>query len=267
LATKGAGQPEDRALYQKMLYSLMRPVFEEREPLKTGDLRIIEDCLASGETIAGVLTALKERTTIGVKGKIRVDVAVATTQGVLILREFAKQNELNLELNVGYLAYGLSAGTAIKGSEARAHANYITYPPEFVKNLPPEIRNRLGQCLNPESGNIEVVGDMGDFGKSLPEDFEKAGKYPWNKYRTQDPHGERGPKETTLYQSIDSQIPICMFFADGGYLELAMWRSATFEDVLRKVNIIVLDAKRVWAEKEGYGVLMGKVPKELIVTS
>lgn len=146
--------------------------------------RIIEDCIASGDTIMGVLTLLNRQRKVPKGGKVRIDVVVSTTQGILILKEFAKQNNLSLEINAGYLAYGLSKGRKILQSSARIHANYLVYPQELLELLPEETATELERLKSDD--NIYVVGDMGDAAKRLRQNWNK--KYPWNRLRT-DNHG------------------------------------------------------------------------------
>jgi len=252
--------PKIRGEYQKHLFATVKPVLEAESRY---DLRNVEDCLASGETIAGGLIALEEKTQIETGGRIRADVAVATTQGILVLREFTQQNHLKLELNVGCLAYGLPAGAEVEGTEARAHANYITYPPELLNQLSPAIQEQLESYTDPQDGNIYVVGDMGDFGMSMPSVYDQ--ECPWNSFRI-DSHGDRNPQMVKIPFFFNKRKPTIVYFANGGWPMKAM---AGLALVNIDANQIVFDARRVWAEEEefGYGVLIDKIHQELLIYS
>lgn len=267
IARENSNRPEgnkindskQRAKYQGHLYGIMKPILAKESEY---NLRIIEDCIASGETIAGVLAALAEKSKIPVGGKIRVDVAVATTQGILVLREFARQNNLNLEINVGYLAYGLSRGVDVPGTNARAHANYITYPPGVLADERISVKARafLADQADEIDQNVYVVGDMGDIGKSMRKEYDS--RYPWNSFRI-DKHGDRNEIEINLPLFFDENRPAILYFANGGYLMKAM-RGLAVPNIW--ANQVVFDAKRVWAQKDeyGYGVLIKNIPEELL---
>lgn len=261
LAKKKLDNPDFRAEYQQHLYEVVKPVLTvTSEP--EYKLRVIEDCIASGETIAGVLAALAEKSKIPVGGKIRVDVAVATTQGILVLREFARQNNLNLEINVGYLAYGLSRGVDVPGTNARAHANYITFPQEVLNDERISVKARalLAKQADNVDQNVYVVGDMGDIGKSMRKEYDS--RYPWNSFRI-DKHGDRNEVEINLPLFFKENRPTVLYFANGGYLMKAM-RGLAVPNVW--ANQVVFDAKRVWAQEDeyGYGVLIKNIPEELL---
>ncbi len=244
-----------RGDYQKQVAEIMEPILKHKQDdLNNPNVfRIIEDCLASGDTIVGVLSLLSEKSRVDFGDKkIRIDVAVATTQGVLVLKKFAKDNNLNLELNVGYLAYGLSQGEKKDG--VKMHANYITYPPEIVDRLTPEMGEKLKRYCY-------VVGDMGDLFRSMENSFDD--QYSLNRLRT-DSHGDREQvEESVVSRQIDLLKPMVLFFANGGYFMRALWKSIYPDS---NINEIIFSAKRTWSDDPayGYGVLIYDLPEEIL---
>ena len=218
--TKGFGDIVIRAEYQSLIAKLMSPIIKKNSNYH---LRIIEDCIASSDSIAGVLRLLKNIKPKMVDGVIRIDVAVASTQGIIVIKKIAQQNKLKLELNVGYLAYGLSSG--------KAHANYMIYPDEIKKKLQIDFN--------------DVVGDMGDAFKSLPVDYDNECQ--WNRFR-------RGIK-SQLNKPLDLKKPTILYFANGGYFMKALKHYLLSDN---DDNEVVFSAKRIWSsdKKYGYGVLI-----------
>jgi len=256
LASWGFKEAETRARYQRELYSVMEPVLA-----REGDhtIRIVEDCVASADTIMGFLAEVMAEGSLikADTGKIRIDVAAITAQGTLVLKKFAEDNNLDIELNAGYMAFTLSEGepSRVENSPARVHANYLNYAPEILSRLSSMekvyILQRLGklsgdvQFLGPKRGPsleeidvllieslVYVVGDMGDAAKGISAEEQKAliEKYgnmlalPWNTNRT-DPHGDHPGKgeSSVLYfdQYVDRMYlpwPLEVYFANGGYL-------------------------------------------------
>jgi len=224
LAEKDLEDENIRGEYQQKVYELMKPVLSVS--LFPVNLRIVEDCLASGDTISGLLTLLKTKTKLDPQ-KVRIDLLVATTQGVRLLQEFAKSNAIELELNIGYLAYCLSEN------------NYITYPANSKYHF--------------------VVGDMGDAAKSLGKSYDQI--YPWNSFR-QDTHGGRNKTATSPGNHFGSDKPTIVYLANGGYLMQAILKNRLGKQI---ANEIMLSGKRVWDEKRGYGVLIDLLPIDLLV--
>ena len=258
LAVRGFDDKESRAQYQSGLYKLMLPVIRKDSE---SSLRIVEDCLASGDTIIGVLTTLAEKTNLNLS-RVRIDVAVATAQGILVLKKFAQDNGLEIELNVGHLAFGLSEGKKVRGGWE--HANYITYPDELLRELDkllPVTKKKL-EGFRDKDGNIYVVGDMGDAAKSLPEEHDQ--NHPWNIFRN-DTHGQRnkGKIGDTEY---DHSKPTFVYLTNGGYLMRAYYRHILSQlNPLEIPSEVVFSAKRRWTEEYGYGVLLKDLPKEIMV--
>jgi len=257
-AAQGFTNQDNRAQYQSELYKLMSPVITKNSE---SPLRIIEDCLASGDTIIGVLTTLAEKTNLNLS-QVRIDVAVATAQGILVLKKFAQDNGLKIELNVGHLAFGLSEGKKVRGGWE--HANYITYPDELLRELDkllPVTKKKL-EGFRDKDGNIYVVGDMGDAAKSLPEEHDQ--NHPWNIFRN-DTHGQRnkGKIGDTEY---DHSKPTFVYLTNGGYLMRAYYRHILSQlNPLEIPSEVVFSAKRRWTEEYGYGVLLKDLPKEIMV--
>jgi hypothetical protein len=233
LAQYGCEKASVRADYQLNTFKLIKPIILKESDQKN-DLRIIEDCLASGDTIMGVLNVFKKQEKPC--RKVRIDILTATGQGLLVLKKFAEENKIKLELNVGYLAYGLSAG--IKRGGVREHANYLVYPSRLKRQL--------------KIPYVFVVGDMGDGAKSLPESYVK--KCPWNKFRN-DEHGQRKLKVQNLkVKTYNNSLETLVYLTNGGYLMKAFY-DWFFPD--NKNPEIILSANRKWLEKPyGYGVLV-----------
>ncbi|MFO0703330.1 MAG: hypothetical protein U0525_01230 [Patescibacteria group bacterium] len=173
IASKGFENANVRAEYQKNIFEIMSPIFDYGKTKKTKvDYWIVEDCLASGDTLIGVMSLLTTKHQVKT---VRIDVAVATTIGVDLILETAASLGIALILNIGFLAYGLSKGE--KQGHARLHANYITYPIQIKEKLKKSTKQKIEQLVAPD-GNIYVVGDMGDGAKSMDNTFDM--KYPWN---------------------------------------------------------------------------------------
>lgn len=258
-----------KADYQREVEKLIRPIFKkESEP----DLYIPEDCLASADSLIGTLSYLLTRTKLARRErrvKVRIDVLTATAQGVLVLKKFAQDNHLDLELNVGYLAFGLSGGSPIdEETKVREHANYLVYPDD----LSVEYLTKLANQSWYQEGGRQVVGDMGDAAIRLLN--QEA--CPWENYRT-DQHGfpielQREAKDEEEIE-FDSSKPTLIGLRNGGYLMLALWKYVqSLRGIEKEIPFqeFTFDAKRVWGyiegggEKEKYGVLLNHIPEKLL---
>ena len=226
---KGAyGEEYDklRLEYQKKVATIMLPILKRsRASVESGSekvLEINEDCIATGDSIVGLLTMLQGLGIDDIKNKqIKINVAVATGQGILILKQFAEENGFNLEINAGYLAYGLYEGIQIptQGTykEAWAHSNYIIYTPEVLEQIRDKKMNGPTIAKSLEKKQF-VVGDMGDWVKSLSDKYDV--EYPPNRHRVLDPHGDRGVREryeTAFQDNYDRNANISLYLANGGY--------------------------------------------------
>jgi hypothetical protein len=155
-----------------------------------------------------------------------------------------------MEINIGYLAYGLSSGVRESSLPVPIHANYITYPVEVAAYLS-EPKAQEIYSLKQQDGNCYVVGDMGDAFKSLPEEYDS--KYPWNQFR-EDPHGDRNSQGPNLFGFRPGQ-KTAAYMANGGYFMRSLYRYVHPDETIGEW---VVSAKRIWSDdpKYGYGVLI-----------
>jgi hypothetical protein len=252
---EGKDSPELRLKYQQDAAEILTPVIREQSNY---GIRIIEDCIATGDSIIGVLKMLSTISKVPVEGNktIRIDVAVATAQGLLILEKFAQQNNLKIDINVTSLAYGLSKGVDVEGTTAKAHSNYLVYP-EFMKKKFPLL------------GHYEfVVGDMGELFKSLSKDYDEV--FGPNASRVNDLHGDRNVDEDVRiidYSRLDLRKPITIYLANGGYFTRAL-KHYLYPDTYSQE--VIIRASRSVTEDAGFGVRLGgigkndKIPNEIL---
>ena len=271
--------PDDRILYQTSLFEIVRPVLKFPSK-KIPSIHIIEDCVASGDTIMGVLAALNQKTKIETVANVRIDVAVATAQGALLIREFARDNNgIRIELNVGHMAFGLSEGVRSEKGKGLEHANYITYPPGLLETFDMLYDRRIANIIVESVGlrlnggrkldkDIFVVGDMGDAGRSVNLDSNTS--VPWNKYR-RDPHGVMTTSDQIEESTIKEGVyPTIVYLANGGYLMRAFYHhllvlKGMARDERNGLSEMVFDAKRRFDENsETYGVLLSNIDPILI---
>ncbi|MBI3366440.1 hypothetical protein HY041_02320, partial [Candidatus Roizmanbacteria bacterium] len=247
-----------RAKYQKEIAQVIRPVLEHK-PVDGYHVRIVEDCIASGDTIIGALSLLIHKDKLKEGETVRVDVSVATTQGILLLREFAKQNGIRLKINAGYLAYGLSEGIKDVEYDVRDHANYLVYPD----------MDEFGSLRQKQ-----VVADMGEGLKSFKDRDGKKYLLPWNVERgkERDSHGdheERPDEALTSHTFLDRDYPYLFVFANGGYGMHAYHQWINKEnrngDLKATHNVVVMRASRLWSinDELGYGVALAEIPEKL----
>jgi len=267
-----------RIEYQKALADIIEPVLRYRQNHESAvAIRIVEDCLATGDSILGVLSALYNKTKVNELGRVRVDVAVATTQSILILRKFAKDNGIELELNIGYLAFGLSKGKRTPG-KGLEHSNYITYPAPLLQefddlffDLGWNIEELVGKKRTKKHRDgIQVVGDMGDAAQSVDKSFDRD--IPWNALRN-DTHGARKADLFNKQINFKNNIhPTLLFMANGGYMMRSFFQYF-LKPNLKKTSGLMISAKRRFDEGEdgigaqglGFGVLLSDIPKQLII--
>lgn len=254
LAAQDPNNENNRLQYQNRLSTIINPVVKAPS---NSPLRIVEDCLASGDTIIGVIKTLAEKTKLSNLGTITIDVAVASTQGILLLKKFAEDNNIKLELNLGYVAFGLSDGE--KAPVGYDGANYITYPEELVDELTTLFPDRVGELNELRKYNY-VVGDMGEFAKRIPT-FAKVAK--WEQYRV-DSHGQGGQDIDRLPKFNDKVGQHLLYLTNGGYLMRAYYNYFNNPDGEKELSEIVFSAKRRWTKEFNYGVLLKDVPKEII---
>jgi len=259
-AALGTDNSVNRMIYQDNLSHIMEPLLRSQT---NAPLRIIEDCLASGDTLAGVIKTLAERSEFDKNlGKITIDVAVATAQGVFLLKKFAQENGINIELNVGYLAFGLSQG--IKRDIGYEHANYIIYPNELITELTELFPEKKKEILALKGK--QVVGDMGEFGKLIPERVPDGAPIIalWNHYRADNHGGQNGSDfQNPKYNKEDNQH--LLYLSNGGYLMRAYHHYFNNKNLSSDFSEIVFSAKRRWTEEFGYGVLLKDLPIEIML--
>ncbi len=246
-----------RANYQREIAQVIRPVLEYN-PFDQYHARIVEDCIASGDTIIGALSLLMHKNKLEAGEIVRVDVNVATTQGILLLREFAKQNGIRIKINAGYLAYGLSEGVKDTEYSVRDHANYLVYPD----------MDEFGSLRDKQ-----VVADMGEGLKSFDDKYGREHNLPWNEERGKDRdfHGDHTFRsdETLTSNFFNDEDPYLFVFANGGYGMHAFhqWinKENTKKDLKDTHNVVVMRASRLWSinEELGYGVAIAEIPDKL----
>lgn len=256
LAARGTEDPKNRVHYQDNLAQLIEPVLKTPSD---APLRIVEDCLASGDTLIGVIKAIGDKTKLADHdlGKITIDVAVATTQGVLLLKKFAQDNGINIELNVGYLAYGLSEGKKTAATIGREHANYINFPEELIYEIE-TVRPEITTLLKPDD---QVVGDMGDFSKLIPHDDPEAPQ--WNSYRSDTYGGPNGTgfPEPDYEENANQHL---LYLSNGGYLMRGLYQYFNNPSGAIKYSEMVFAAKRRWTQEQGYGVLFRDMSDKIL---
>lgn len=209
--------PDDRAEYQSSLATLVQPMVVTTPEVK--GIRIFDDCLASADSIYGYLYSRLEAP--GGEDKmregVRIDVAVATPQAIMLLKRFAEVKGFPLEINVSHLAYGLN------------EKNYITYPEELLSSgLIDEEKVAMIRSLDKVTGGLYVVGDMGNAQMGISqEDLDRIRKekgesaYLWFNNTRTDPHGEHPLHGEHVLVSDIREADYFMdfvYFARGGYL-------------------------------------------------
>jgi len=255
----GFDDPKNRLQYQHHMLQSVKPFYADKSEPKYR-VRIFDDCLASGDSIAGYLYKLCSEENPLLKQGVEVMVVTATAQSILFLKSFAQSLGIDLSIKVGQLAFGLSEGTT-KNNGVREHANYITYPKELLKLLPEEIAKQLESYQIDINGEklIQVVGDMGAAEEGIQveelremlKDLPSYIDYWWND-RREDPHGRHPMRKDKLpVTETRSDRPISVYLARGGYLPYA-WDK--FYGLFDKLDAVVVRASRLWTKEHGYGV-------------
>jgi len=233
IGSSGVSADDKRQAYQEALYKVyapiaLRPRRYTRAALQlrsTG--RILhenEDCIATGDTLAGVgllIEKLRKQGPFPIAGR-RIDVAVATLQGLTLLIAEAHRYGLPTEVNVGFIATGLSYGI---GPDL-AHKNYIMHGPGELRDF---------------GDSLFVVGDMGDAAK-------KVGGTPWDDFRTDGYLDGGAPPEDEYASSNFLKNPgsVSMGYANGGLVMEAMSLAALHGAGMRRDKpVIMAVAKRI----------------------
>lgn len=244
---------DQRKQYQQAETELIKPALQNEFKEPNG-FCVIEDCIASGDSILGLMHLLAERKKLNAKSTFRVDAVVGTTQGILALRKYAQTLGIKLEINVGYLATGLTEGE--DGSNgSRKHANYITYFPEFIKRLKELDLTQEAEQLD-EYGF--TVGDMGDAARKWTE----ADGVPKAESQIAQINNSNTLNENNEFNLADMartipNMPTHIFLARGGCLMKAMFDIIS-PSILVFRNTVGMRASRVWSQdkEQGYGVLV-----------
>jgi len=261
LARQGFEDASVRAQYQAAMHNILQP-FITKEEGQNYSIRIFDDCLGTGDSVAGYLSTRLENPEALSKG-VEVTVTVATLQSILFLKAFAKAHNFSLKINAGFIATGLSAGK--KKGEVRKHANYIVFPDEFLKKLDDPIKRQL-ESYRDNDGNIYVVGDMGEAARGISEDqisdirnnlSDREVKdwfnyCQWNGLR-EDPHGDHlnRKKKLTVFP-YRKGLAEDVYLARGGYLPY-IWDQEENPNFLN-TNKTVVSAGRKWTKEKGFGL-------------
>lgn len=256
----GFNHSTNRAQYQQHMFESIVPYIVDNRPVNYG-IRIFDDCIASGDSIAGYLYKLQQKNNPLLKNGVEITAVTATAQSILFLKNFAEMLGINLTVKVGQLAFGLTEGITEKNG-IRKHANYITYPDELLPLLNKETAEQL-QKYQIEIGSekvIQVVGDMGAaeqgiIDKEMCEIRKEIDdeQYCWWNDSREDRHGEHNNKaKLKVPLSINDGRAVIIYLARGGYLPYE-WDRKLYPYVDR-VNRVIKRASRLWTVELGYGV-------------
>lgn len=259
-AFHGFNDSTNRAQYQHHTLESIKPLIEDPSAINYG-VRIFDDCIASGDSIAGYLYKLYQKKNPLLAQGVEVTAVTATAQSILFLKSFAKMLGINLTIKVGQLAFGLTKGEE-KGDDVREHANYITYPNELLPLLDDQVVQELirFQIKIGDEQVIQVVGDMGEAEKGmLVDDMDQIRKeledqnFCWWNDTREDAHGSHPNKnKLTLPPSSKDGKPVIIYLARGGYLPYE-WDKKLYPQ-FAKVNKVIKRASRLWTKEHGYGV-------------
>lgn len=252
---------EQRKQYQQAETDLIKPALQNEFKDPNG-FCVIEDCIASGDSILGLMHILAEKKKLNAENTFRIDAVVGTTQGILVLRKYAQTLGIKLEINVGYLATGLTEGEPSKNG-SKKHANYITYFPEFIERL-----KELG--LTQEADQLDeygfTVGDMGDAARKWKVSETTQDDSQIAQINDSNTLGENNEFTLADLARTIPNMPTHIFLARGGCLMKAMF-DVISPSVSYLRNTVGMRASRVWSQDpdKGYGVLVEAIePKEFI---
>ncbi len=254
-ASLGFNDSANRAQYQHHMFSSIESfIKDQREP--NYGVRIFDDCIASGDSIAGYLYKLIEDKNPLLKQGVEITAVTATAQSILFLKHFAKAHGIHLRIRTGQLAFGLTEGIK-KDNGVREHANYITYPEELLPLLSHKAETILKRFE--KDGAIAVVGDMGEAEKGVADPDMKRireekgeGYCPWNDTR-EDIHGDHPLREKIVIPAIRGDgRRLSVYLARGGYLPYEWDRQ--FYPSFKEIDKIIEKASRLWTKELGYGV-------------
>lgn len=235
----------ERIAYQKALFEVFTPIAQRSYNTTHNALGLystllilhdIEDCAATGDTLAGVSRILEQYSAhqqLPFAGR-RIDIAVATGQALTVLAHESQRVGQPVEINVGYVAWGLSRGV---GPELE-HKNYITHAPFSIHS------KAFGE-------KIFVVGDMGNAAKRIGDH-----EYPWEKFR-RDYYGLEGGdgRPVASYQHLSDAGSLRLAYANGGLLMTAFADAAVLQlgKDIRSPTIIAV-GKRLDFPQQGFAL-------------
>ena len=250
---------EQRKQYQQAETDLIKPALQNEFKDPNG-FCVIEDCIASGDSILGLMKLLGDKNKLKSGSTFRIDAVVGTTQGILVLRKYAQSLGVKLEINVGYLATGLTAGEEGPNG-SRKHANYITYFPEFKERLREiDLTHEAEQIAEYEF----TVGDMGDAARKW--NIEGDNKTEIEIINEKNTLNEENKFNLADMARVVINQPTYLFLARGGCLMKAMF-DVISPSISYLRNTAGLRASRVWSQdaEKGYGVLVEAIePKDFI---
>jgi len=263
LAAHGFDNPENRQAYQIALSALATSVLTVKNRLPW-NVEITDDCLASGLTTVATLTALQNSGVL--INSVRINaIGSASIQALMVLKAFARQNRIPIEVHAGFPSFGLSAGQELPDSHGvREHANYLTLPLEILPTLPDSLQGYLEQ-LRSADGNIYTVGDMGDASKGLPPRFNNT--CPWNAYRSDAPDKDGFPTVPSLGlpSNLDPNAALTLYPLRGGIMCEAYdrWINKKYPSARpNKSETVNVVASRKWTPEHGFVVaLKGLTPQ------
>lgn len=231
---------ENTVVYQRDLARIFSQI-TKREIVETKNtlglsvsdylLTDIEDCIATGDTLVGTGLVFSELDKFPWKGR-RIDVANATAQGLTVLYHWARKTGVPIEVNAGWLSWGLSEGIG----EELAHKNYITHAPF------PELQKM-------HKNRIFVVGDMGEASKritGLGWDGLRRDRYFLDNV-SQD--------EYSYVENMDIGGDLYMAFEKGGLLTVAL-RKYALKELGKETHfpLIMAIGKRLDLGERGFGL-------------
>lgn len=218
LGNKPSASNEEIEAYQTALFGIAQHVFGRKaEGLGKPVLILDDDCAASVVTIGSALRIVREVVGLDKFSKLQVNVAVATAHSVVMLVEEAKRLGIPLELNVGYLSWGLTEGIGAN----KEHQNYLAN----IKNYDD----------GKDEGDIFTVGDMGNMARRV-----RGINLPWDRLRKDDYFDRQTAQSITWSYGQGRNLRLA--FAYGGLMTEGMRSASAHQD--EKTTVIMARAQR-----------------------
>jgi hypothetical protein len=259
---------ENRALYQYHMHESIKENISDQSKPEIGVI-FSDDCLASADSAIGKIMELVKNKDPRINHGITINSTTASVQSVLYLKRFCELLGIDLKINVGQLAFGLTNGSPNENTGRLEHAYYITYPQELLKLLSQyednsKIVEQLQQCEVMLKGEkmIQTVGDMG----VLQEGIKKENmdiireKYKtvygsdfcwWNETR-EDSHGQHLKTGLLKVFKYGEGDVLSVYFARGAYL-FYEWERKT-KHYFDEIEVNIERASRLCTEEHGYGL-------------